>query len=141
MNDIPNGFYRVSIKALILDDTRQKFAVILEDNGWWELPGGGMDFGETPQDCMRRELKEEMGLTVTRVADEPKYVLVGKNMKDFWAVGLVYETAVADLNYKRSDECVELRFISPDEVKNIKAFRTVTELANKLAGPARNDTK
>ena len=58
MDDIRSGFYRVSIKGLILDETRKKFAVVLEDNGWWELPGGGMDWGESPETCLTREIKE-----------------------------------------------------------------------------------
>lgn len=51
---MPNGYYRVSIKALILNEAREKFAVTLEDNGFWELPGGGLDHGESPAECLRR---------------------------------------------------------------------------------------
>jgi len=30
--------------------------------GWWELPGGKIDPGETPDDCAIRELREEVGV-------------------------------------------------------------------------------
>jgi 8-oxo-dGTP diphosphatase len=35
------------------------------DHGSWTMPGGGMDWGETPGETAVREFREETGLTVT----------------------------------------------------------------------------
>ncbi|GGK97308.1 NUDIX domain-containing protein [Deinococcus radiotolerans] len=34
------------------------------DNALWDVPGGGADAGESPEDTARRELREETGLSV-----------------------------------------------------------------------------
>ena len=129
MIEIPKTYYRISAKALILSEDRKRFLVCLEDSGFWELPGGGLDEFETPEVCIKRELKEEMGLVATYIHPTPSYFVSGKNMKGNQSANIIYEVKVKDLNFTKSNECQEIRFVSPEEVDSINAFRNVKELA------------
>lgn len=135
---IPNRFYRVSIKGLILDETRTKFLVIQEDNGKWEFPGGGLDWGEAPHDALKREIKEEMGLVVTSMSAAPAYFIAGqKKPNDIWVANIFFETEVENLEFTASEECVAVRFVSPVEARALDTFPNVQKLAE-LFNPAKH---
>ena len=54
---------RVGSRALILRDGM----ILLSHetrSGWWLIPGGGMEEGETPEMCCKREVEEETGYIV-----------------------------------------------------------------------------
>lgn len=37
------------------------------EKGKWDIPGGFMEEWETPEECIGRELKEELGITITNI--------------------------------------------------------------------------
>lgn len=126
-SDIPDNFYRVSAKALILDEEK-RFLLVFETKGLWALPGGGIDFDEKPEDALVREIREEMGLEVTQINERPSYFLTAPRKVDAWWVGnVVYETKLRDLNFTPSDECVKLRFFTKEEAMKEKLFPNVIE--------------
>ena len=54
-----------AVKALIIND--HKFLILkqkLETMFFWDLPGGKIQYGESPTECLQRELLEEIGLKV-----------------------------------------------------------------------------
>lgn len=123
--NIPNCFYRVSIKALVLDE-EGRFLLCREDNGKWELPGGGLDFWENPQEGITREIKEEMGLEVTSVADRPSYFFTWLE-KWRWKSNVIYKTTLQNLDFTPSDECEEIWFFTTEEALKLDLFSNVVE--------------
>ena len=62
--------YRVSTKAIIKNE-RNEVMFLKESSGVWDLPGGGLDQGESPRDALRREIDEETNFTVDWMDDRP----------------------------------------------------------------------
>ena len=130
---IPECFYRVSVKALVLDESRTKFLIVKEDTGKWELPGGGLDWGMNSHDELRREIREEMGLELTWIADNPCYFLVGETSNTgIWATNILYEATLESLDFTPSAECTDIRFVDKSEVTQIEIPTNLRELAKQF---------
>lgn len=57
--------FRVSLKAVIFNNQGQVLVVKESGRDWWDIPGGGLDHGESIQTALSRELHEEVGFTGT----------------------------------------------------------------------------
>ncbi|MBR0719304.1 NUDIX domain-containing protein [Bradyrhizobium liaoningense] len=55
----------LGVRAVVLDADNRVFLVKHSYVSGWYLPGGGVDVGETMDEAMRRELKEEGNIDVT----------------------------------------------------------------------------
>ena len=83
------------VAAVIKDNSRKEKRIFAtargygEYKGWWEFPGGKIEAGETPQEALVREIKEELtaeikvyDLIQTIEYDYPEFHL---SMDCFWA--------------------------------------------------------
>lgn len=97
-----------------------KVLILKRENGLWEFPGGGVEWGEAPEDCARRELREETSLETTGLT------LLGitsatyeKEGNEKHSVYLVYK-GKCDVGEPRiTEEHKEYRWLTPNELKLI----------------------
>ena len=61
-----SGAKRIRCGAIIIKDDRVLLIKrIKPDTTYWVFPGGGLEQGETPEEGLKREIYEELGLKVT----------------------------------------------------------------------------
>lgn len=142
MSSIPNCFYRVSVKGLILNEQKSKFLIGKDEANFWDLPGGGLEWDATPQNDLTREIEEEMQLVVTKVATRPCYFFTGKQTvnPDVRIANVVYECQVVDLDFTPTRECLEIQFVDTNDVLDFEVSDGVKELV-KLFDPQNHVTE
>lgn len=123
-------FYRTSVKALI-KNSEGKILLSKEENGMWELLGGGLDHGETPQTGLVREVQEETNLKVHSIAIQPSYYVTFPVVeRNYYAANVIFEAKIDNLNFTPSDECIDLQYFSPEEIlKREDMYNNVQMLA------------
>ena len=91
--------------------------------GWWDLPGGFVDKGETPEKAARRELKEETGLALKDLKLFGIYPGTFPLQSDpFHVISIVYITKASKSPLKALDDVSESRWFAKKEMPKKIAF-------------------
>jgi 8-oxo-dGTP diphosphatase len=85
----------------------------------WGLPGGSLDYSETPETAVLREVREETGWRI--VIDDFLFV-------KSWApdrIGLYYLCHIEAGEFQPSDEVSEFGYFPPDELPDVRPLDVV----------------
>jgi 8-oxo-dGTP diphosphatase len=106
--------HSVSVAAVITDDHGRALLVQRRDNGHWEPPGGVLELGESIEDGLRREGREETGLDIEPIALTGVY----KNMTR-GIIALVFRCKTTGGDLALSDEVAAFRWADGTEVAEL----------------------
>jgi len=84
--------------------------------GEWDIPGGGLEFGEAPIDCLNREIMEETGLRarIDRLVFVRSAVYQARHF-----IGLVYLGNAETCEVKLSNEHTEFLWATKQQLHEL----------------------
>ncbi|MGC4796235.1 NUDIX hydrolase [Micromonospora saelicesensis] len=110
--------YQLPISVKLVIDHHGKVLLLRNERDEWELPGGKLEVGETPEDGVCREVAEELGLTITEVDIIDSWVYVITPIRHVFIVSFG-ATYVGDEALVYSAEHKELGVFAYDEVPHL----------------------
>lgn len=113
-----------STTSVVLDDRGWIALVHRKDNGLWALPGGGMEPGESIEDCAVREVEEETGLHVeitglVGVYTNPRHVMKYDDGEVRQQFSLCYTTRLLGGELAFDSESTDIAWVEPDSIARL----------------------
>jgi len=135
----PDFLYRISLKCLIRNADGGILVVKETGRDWWDLPGGGMEHGETIKSAIAREMKEEVNLEGDFAfevldVDEPAPL----QPYNFWQLRLIFAVVPHNMTFSVGDDGDAIAFKDPQVFKDskINVERRIYRYSLKLASAA-----
>ncbi|HSL47376.1 MAG TPA: NUDIX domain-containing protein [Anaerolineales bacterium] len=108
--------YRVAVAAIIMDNEGR---ILLCEHTYrkihpWGLPGGGLEFGESPECGIEREVWEETGFKVN-----VEKLLFAESSQEYHHIGLVYLCKIVSGSFVPNLETSQVKFFSMDNLPSL----------------------
>lgn len=118
MPDATDRRFFVAVKGILLSGGRflilRRSGAARAEPGTWELPGGRLEFGESPREALERELREEVGIEPRVVRPVSTWTLIRRGRHQ--TVGITFLCRTDDLGVRLSPEHDASAWIAPEEL-------------------------
>ncbi len=90
------------------------------EKGKWSVPGGALEFGETPQECIVREVKEETNLEIKPIKQlEPFNHFIPHEKQHWIALGFICQVVKGKLKNLEPNQTDDIRWFSLSDTKTL----------------------
>jgi len=109
----------ISVKGIMVN-SQGKILLLKNGRELWELPGGRIEEGEQPEDALKREVQEELGIEITikRLNDTWIYEV----QKEQYILIITFEAAYESAEAIRlNEEHIDMGWFSLAEIEQLNA--------------------
>ena len=117
---VKSAYYRVSVKAKIEQDG--KILLVKEDGKDWDLPGGGIEHNESIAEALKRELKEEIGLSHFTITSKPILCKMIDKTANRPLLFIIYNISINESIQPKSAGNIESRFFSKNRLPKTVSY-------------------
>lgn len=115
---------RQSTRAIVLDDQNNIALIYSEKLDYYTLPGGTLDKGETTDEAIIRECKEEIGCNVSIISPVGKVLEVRKSSEKIgeifgYLVSVIGDKGEPELMADEIEEKLITKWVSPKTAKEL----------------------
>ncbi|MGL4340447.1 MAG: NUDIX hydrolase [Rhodoglobus sp.] len=113
-----------SVVAIIHDDNGRVLMIHKTDNNKWALPGGGHEPGETIEDTVIREVREETGYTVrvdtiTGIYTSPHHVMQYDDGEVRQQFSIAFRAQLVSGSAHTSNESKAVEWLTPEQIDSL----------------------
>ncbi|HUT65723.1 MAG TPA: nucleoside triphosphatase NudI [Spirochaetota bacterium] len=122
---------RIIVVGLVWNDAGELLFCRMDPNrgvfpGEWGFPGGGMEQGETVEEALRREIREEIGIEIDNL--RPAFFkdaayekrLAGGRSEQVYMIFLIFHCKAVGKDIRLNEEFCEYQWVSRERQKTFR---------------------
>ncbi|ABD09525.1 MULTISPECIES: NUDIX hydrolase [Frankia] len=119
-----------AVSAIVPDSEGRILLIRRTDNGYWAIPGGGVEPGESVRQATAREVMEETGIScevtgVVGIYSNPGHVAAYDNGEVRQQFSICFRTRMTGGEPRTSDESSQVRFVAISDLPSYKMHPSI----------------
>ncbi len=119
-----------AVSAIVTDPEDRILLILRTDNGYWSIPGGGLNPGESVADATVREVREETGIDcqvtgLVGIYSDPDHVAAYDDGEVRQEFSICFTTRMTGGTMTTSSESAEVQFVPLGAIRDLRMHPSI----------------